>query len=394
MLELIVHNLSHSDMVLGISNGSTGTFSKPEIVARPKFSCFKAISEIVYESVKSKKDDICLDYMHPFSREKGAYLSDSKVAVGFSLRENNITVNNSRQLRFKSSLEVRFPKDDDQPVCIDGVFFPLLATLIPKWERTTQQHSGTAHCQKVVVLVSGKGQPQDERADSSDNSTEFVGKLIALFLQRAHPELQVRLLHSQTNLFRYDENIWFVKRELLPLISGYRDELVQRHSADWRSKVHLTLSFADGSSARTSSIHASLKSYRPSFMHFWVLKTFWRERRVCEEDIEWHGFDEIATNPALSLGDIDDPQLTMVLQEMDKFREAVQRDASAEQSDLLRFWLRKTKKPVLAVLLVQKPNQPPSLYRGSNMEVSAPSTPSMPAVHYKLHSPPPTMSGV
>jgi hypothetical protein len=37
--------------------------------------------------------------------------------------------------------------------------------------------------------------------------------------------------------------------------------------------------------------------------------------------------------------------------------------------DLLSFWLRKTKKLVLAVLLVEKPGQAPRLYRGTNMEV-------------------------
>ena len=37
--------------------------------------------------------------------------------------------------------------------------------------------------------------------------------------------------------------------------------------------------------------------------------------------------------------------------------------------DLASFWLRKTKKPVLAVLLVQKKGCEPKLYRGTNMEV-------------------------
>ncbi len=40
------------------------------------------------------------------------------------------------------------------------------------------------------------------------------------------------------------------------------------------------------------------------------------------------------------------------------------------EHDLSAFWLRKTKKPVLSVLLVQKPGNEPKLYRGSNMEVS------------------------
>lgn len=39
------------------------------------------------------------------------------------------------------------------------------------------------------------------------------------------------------------------------------------------------------------------------------------------------------------------------------------------RDDLAAFWLRKTKKPVLAVLLVQKRGGQPQLYRGTNMEV-------------------------
>lgn len=39
------------------------------------------------------------------------------------------------------------------------------------------------------------------------------------------------------------------------------------------------------------------------------------------------------------------------------------------RDDLASFWLRKTKRPVLAVLLVQKKGEEPQLYRGTNMEV-------------------------
>lgn len=41
-----------------------------------------------------------------------------------------------------------------------------------------------------------------------------------------------------------------------------------------RDKFHLTLSLADGASARVSAINASLRIYHPSFMHFWQLKTY------------------------------------------------------------------------------------------------------------------------
>lgn len=40
--------------------------------------------------------------------------------------------------------------------------------------------------------------------------------------------------------------------------------------------------------------------------------------------------------------------------------------------DLSNFWLRKTRKPVLAVLMVKKKNGEPRFYRGTNMEVSMP----------------------
>jgi hypothetical protein len=58
---------------------------------------------------------------------------------------------------------------------------------------------------------------------------------------------------------------------------------------------------------------------------------------------------------------------------MAKFREEFTNILSNpnQEHDLANFWLRKTKKPVLAVLLVEK-NGVVKLYRGTNMEVSMP----------------------
>ncbi len=50
--------------------------------------------------------------------------------------------------------------------------------------------------------------------------------------------------------------------------------------------MRLTVSFADGSPARISAINASLRPYRPTFMHIWELKTLWNEGRVSEDDVE------------------------------------------------------------------------------------------------------------
>ena len=94
---------------------------------------------------------------------------------------------------------------------------------------------------------------------------------------------------------------------------------------------------------------------------------------MCEDDIECHSFEEIATEPAVKIHQTDST-VRLAVAELIKFKEefyAVQEDKTIE-TDLSSFWLRKTKKPVLAVLLVQKPGQRPKLYRGTNMEVSMP----------------------
>eukprot|EP00978_Attheya_sp_CCMP212_P047552 scaffold421977_cov98-Attheya_sp.AAC.1 len=70
-------------------------------------------------------------------------------------------------------------------------------------------------------------------------------------------------------------------------------------------------------------------------------------------------------------------EVQMVVDEMKDFRTTFLEtlsDPDESSNDIRSFWLRKTKKPVLAVLLVEQPGKPQKfvLYRGSNMEVSMP----------------------
>ena len=90
----------------------------------------------------------------------------------------------------------------------------------------------------------------DQTARVVDNSTKFLAELIKLFISHTYPHISVVHVHSTTNLFRYDENIAFVKRELVPLIDGIRDGLARSWGDKWKDLFGLTLSFADGSSAR------------------------------------------------------------------------------------------------------------------------------------------------
>jgi len=299
---------------------------------------------------------------------------------------------------------------------LHGVFFPLVAPLIPLWEQRIQDkyfdvvtdEQNRPEVKKVVILVTGVGTPRNWTHSINGNSTQVCAQLMELFLKQLYPDITVVKIHSDTNLFRYDENIAFAKEELMPCIEAYRDahargepypdeEWQQPHldncsshdpivpmmssdasvqptfkeyDPDWRESFHVTLSFADGSPARTHAIQASLRPYRPTYFHFWQLKSFWHESKISNEDIEILTFEDMETVPAMDVQDASaDPNVKLVVQEMKQFKVDFLKGIS---SDIRKFWLRKTQKPVLAVLLTESVDGKPLLYRGTNMEVSMP----------------------
>jgi len=151
---------------------------------------------------------------------------------------------------------------------------------------------------------------------------------------------------------------------------------VEKFGSKWKDLFRLTISLASGSTARISAIHASLRPYKPSFMHFWEQKTFWHDLRVCEDDIEFHTFSEIETIPPVPRDEVGlgvRMCLDGVLELKREFEEIEKMGDMKNSSDLTSFWHRKTKKPVLACLLIQKsPDSPLQVFKGVNMEVSMP----------------------
>lgn len=116
-----------------------------------------------------------------------------------------------------------------------------------------------------------------------------------------------------------------------------------------------------------------MSCYRPTYMHFWQLKTFWHQRKLCLDDVEVHTFEEFGMSPAIRPSDVPEP-LHLLVKEVVKFKAEFTEVVSGQsrQHDLSSFWMRKTRKPVLAVLLVSGPNNTYRLFRGVNMEVSMP----------------------
>ena len=162
------------------------------------------------------------------------------------------------------------------------------------------------------------------------------------------------------------------RSEPYPDESGSSNHEQKSFNPDWRQSVSVTYSFADGSAARSHAIQAALRPYRPTYFHFWQLKTFWHESKITDEDIEVHSFEEMETVPAMAVDQTPDTVM-MAVNEMKAYRkDFLETLKGGGRSDLKAFWLRKTGKPVLAVLLVQKPGGKYVLYRGTNMEVSMP----------------------
>jgi cytidine deaminase len=415
---------------------------------------------------------------------------------------------------------------------LHGVYFPLLAPLIPLWlhrihdkynnyvdtnDDNDNAQAPQVEVKKVVILVTGVGTPRNWTHSITGNSTELCATLMKLYLRKLYPDLTVVTIHSNTNLFRYDENILFAKEELMPCLESLRDahargepypdydndedeeewhtkqqqqqdkeqdylsaslsagmfvdgqDIIPNcsnnnnaflcclpcgaendtetstglcvglpplppttttstrndYDPDWRDTFHICLSFADGSPARTHAIQASLRPYKPTYFHFWQLKSFWHSLKISGEDIEILTHQDMETVPAMDVqelllrsssnkhkksssfqtnqtqnntnADADDPNYNarLVVEEMQRFKQDFLKSVSgnnAKTSDMKKFWLRKSQKPVLAVLLVEEQVQQQvqqqqvdgnsstntvtvtinKLYRGTNMEVSMP----------------------
>jgi hypothetical protein len=279
--QILVHNVSHSDLVLSVNDNSL-SLPSCKIKARPKFSHFREITEKIFEVVKSEAHiplamHECYSRMHPESHlnlsgmdedgETRVPFSDV-CAVGFNLHSQPVKLPDVSSLRYRRD-DSQLLHHADGGCLVDAAYFPLVAALVPKWMGDALQAASAmapnTATRFIVILISGRGSPSDSNSVDArviDNSTRFTGRLLARFIQRLFPAIEIIHVHSRTNLFRYDENILFVKHKLLPLIDKIRDNVAAAVGAKWRDLMKVSLSFADGSSARVSAINASLCHYR------------------------------------------------------------------------------------------------------------------------------------
>jgi cytidine deaminase len=432
-LEVLVHNISHTDVVLSLdapmvsspSNSDPPTQYDSYCMCRPRFSAFDGYSQCIWDSLAEKNNQFLQSSLISFPRYERSDATNryhikpeptkmEKLPIGFALdtRNPNLQVSPDQL----TDLRVR-GRDGPrvvglaQTTSLNAIFFPLLAMLLPQWNQKIQEKYASSQQQqqpqqqrqpkKVLILVSGVGTPRNWTHSMMGNSTQQCAKVMQRFVQTLYPDWVVVQIHSETNIFRYDENIAFVQNEFMPCIQSWRDAHAKGlpypdevssssggggggggndatdhpFSTEWRKSLNVTLSFADGSPARNHAIQAALRPYRPTYFHCWQLKTFWHESKIVDSDIEVHSFEEMETLPPIETSSQKlkgRPLVLQVVEEMKAFRNEMQNILKGS-NDLRSFWLRKTHKPVLAVLAVQVHDDGPvKLYRGTNMEVSMP----------------------
>jgi len=178
-------------------------------------------------------------------------------------------VTQKNALRFRSH-EEQICIDQDKCI-IERVYFPLLAVLLPKWYSMIAEDQPPEYSPHLY-LISGVGTSPRESVDSGnlENSTEYTALLMKVWINKIWPNLNVHCVHEDSNIFRYDENISFVQRQLVPKIDQLRDDHIKRRKqgsnswsgGDWRQYMRVTLAYADGSPARVNAVSSALREYR------------------------------------------------------------------------------------------------------------------------------------
>jgi hypothetical protein len=283
---VLIHNLSHSDLILGVKfAGDSGSISSEPVVARPKFSQFNALSVDLFKKIREFSSHVKIYKTEGYASRSSSTPEDAAVPVGYELPPDFSTWKPDH-LRFRDEDKARIStleeKGQSLTSSIHYIYFPLISVLLRNWLESISVEKSSYGYKKIIILVSGRGEPIDNKSNNLDNSTEFTAKLIKLFVEEVYPDIDVQLLHSTTNLFRYDANIAFVRQDLLPKIDEIREDILS-DDPKWRDRLKLTLSFADGSTARISAINASLKyfRYQPFSGLYFSCHFYFLDRIIC-----------------------------------------------------------------------------------------------------------------
>ena len=197
------------------------------------------------------------------------------------------------------------------------------------------------------------------------------------FVRAFFPTVRVVHIHSGEDIFRFQHNVDFVNKKLKPIVQESCRRLAAAiGDASWTDFLHVCISLTGGSPARIAALNSGLREFRPDYLHILQPKAFFHSHVVDSANVCFEPYERIELRPAVSRNRLKNDDARALVEEMVQLRARYLATSSVanDLSDLASFWLRKTKKPVLAVLLAMSPDEPDRriFYHGINMEVSMP----------------------
>ena len=353
-----------------------------EFLARPIFNAFMPVAEAINEHLNEQEQGgQALKVLTCMSKYRVTYPVGLELPGGVTIGGSDGPAASWRAFHVRGGRDTgvgakELAEEQGAEPSVVAVYLPLIAVVIPEWLRSIKRRAlarpnDMPPPRKVLVLVSGAGQPRNANANPADNSTEGTGWIIERFLKLTNPDIEVVHIPSTFGIFRYDDNVRFVKEQVLPVVEAKRTQVVAMHGDNWQKNLKVTVCLADGAPARISAIQSAMRSYRPDFLHVWRFKTFWDTEILSEEDVESHTFKKLEMRPAAHRSQLPPDQKGLV-DEMIRYKRQFEAVRDSEEHELGTFWLRKTGKAVLAVLLTRKPDGTVTYWRGMNVEVSMP----------------------
>ena len=96
--------------------------------------------------------------------------------------------------------------DTSKPLYMDAIFFPLLSSLLRRWNAQISDKYGSTgkmNVKKVLILVSGVGTPRNWTHSMTGNSTETISELMEFFIKVLYPDVVVVRLVSFIKLMNF-----------------------------------------------------------------------------------------------------------------------------------------------------------------------------------------------
>jgi hypothetical protein len=313
-----VHNVSHGDIIFRVvvppnvtltqidadvttdRAYSDACFKQTRLFARPAYGSYAAVTSAIMEHILySEPGDLSLIRHHANGHSDlamsaasdaqtdngntngAAHHAAAGIALGLQFTDEPIAISASLLGFRHESLQTQLENKDGQ-VFVDGILFPHLAVLIPKWinaihdgkigKRAISQ-SQPNPTKRILYLISGTGVAGDP-TKMQGSSTEAVGVMLTKFVRAAFPEVVVDHIPSADALL-YDANVFYLKFNLVPKLDLHCRNLALLYSEGWRKRFFLIITMAAGAPARLGALTAALRPFMPSVMHLPNTKDFW-----------------------------------------------------------------------------------------------------------------------